>query len=289
MGKTGFALWQFTKVVLFVPLFGNIMFGMAMEYAIQGNDVGLGSIGNIFAIPFADVPMDGGYARQTVIPMLPALTLLIPPLLAAVGLRLLMYIGISSTVNIVSHYVVDSKERKTRLLSYISTMEIVAGSLVFWIGFSMFFSSTIDYNTRYAIAGAMALGTAFIGFGFFDKRHARVIIYPNRRQMFARLFTAAAVVGLAGLIMIVNSSIADTRQIEWPYIAQQIEVNRHMHDLDQVEVVDYEVAQRSILPSSIPLTVEQNADILNKIRLWDENNAKEKLDKSCSEERPPVL
>src|SRR5687768_15691096 len=79
MGRTGFALWQLTKVVLFAPLFGNIMFGMAAEYVMQGNDVGLGSIGNIFAIPFVDVPMNGSYAQQSVIPMLPALTLLIPP------------------------------------------------------------------------------------------------------------------------------------------------------------------------------------------------------------------
>lgn len=277
MGKTGFALWQLTKVVLLAPLFGNIMFGMATEYVLQGNDLDLGSIGNIFAIPFADVPMDGSYAQQNVMPMLPALTLLVPPLLAAVGLRLLMYVGISGTVNVVSDYAVDSKEGKTRFLSYISTIEIIAGVSVFWIGFNMFFSSTIDYNTRYAIAGAITLGAAFIGFGFLDKRHARVIIYPNRRQMFARLFTAAAVVGLAGLIMIVNSSIADTRQIEWPYIAQHIEVNRHMHGLNQVDVVDYDVAQRSILPASIQTTVEQNADILNNIRLWDEKNAEEKL------------
>lgn len=277
MGRLGFALWQLTKVVLFAPLFGNIMFGMATEYVMQGNDIGLGSIANIFAIPFADIPMDGSYAQQNVMPMLPALTLLIPPLLSAFGLRLMMYVGVSSTVNIVSHYAVDSKEGKPRFLSYISTMEIITGVSMLWIGFNMFFSSNIDYNTRYAIAGAMTLGAAFIGYGFLDKRHARVIIYPNKRQMYARLFTAAAVVGLAGSIMIVNSSIADTRQIEWPYIAQQIEVNRQMHGLDQIKIVNYDVAQPSISPSSIQPTVEQNTDVLGNILLWDEANAKAKL------------
>jgi uncharacterized membrane protein (UPF0182 family) len=283
MGRAGFALWQLTKVVLFAPLFGNIMFGMAAEYVMQGNDVGLGSIGNIFAIPFADVTTDGSYAQQSVIPMLPALTLLIPPLLAAVGLRLVAYVGISSTVNIVSQYAVDSKEGKPRFLSYISTLEIIAGVAVFWIGFNMFFSSNIDYNTRYAIAGAMTLGAAFIAYGFLDKRHARVIIYPNRRQMYARLFTAAAIVGLAGSIMIVNSSIADTRQIERPYIAQQIEVNRNMHGLDQIEVVSYDVAQPSIPPSGIQPAVEQNSDVLGNIRLWDEANAKAKLEQELAQ------
>lgn len=275
MSKAGFVLWQVTKVVLFAPLFANIMFGMAAEYVMQGNDVGLGSVGGIFAIPFADIPMDGSYALQNVMPAFPALTLLIPPLLAAVGLRLLMYVGISSAVNILSQYIVDSKESKPKFLSYISTMEIIAGAAIFWIGFNMFFSSNIDYNTRYAIAGTLTLGAAFIGYGFLDRRHARVIIYPNKRHMYSRLFTAVVVAGLAGSIMVVNDSIAGTK-IEWngPYITQQIEVNRYMHGLDGIETVNYDATQPSISPSAIQSTVEQSGDVLNNIRLWDNANAK---------------
>lgn len=278
MSKMGFALWQLTKVMLLAPLFASIMFGMAAEYVMKGNDVGLGSIGGVFAIPFTDLPMDGNYAQQNVVPAFPALTLLIPPLLAAVGLRLLVYVGISSTVNVVSQYVVDSKESKPKFLSYISTMEIIAGAAIFWIGFNIFFSSNIDYNTRYAIAGTLALGAAFIGYGVLDKRHARVIIYPNRRHVYSRLFTSAVVVGLAGSIMIVNSSIADTKK-EWngPYIVQQIEINRYMHGLDDIEIVNYNVAQLSISPSDIQSTVEKNSDVLGNIRLWDEANAKTRL------------
>ena len=285
MGRAGFELWQLTKVVLFAPLFGNIVFGMATEYVMQGNDIGLGSIGNIFVIPFADVPMDGSFAQQNVMPMFPALTLLIPPLLAAVGLRLLLYVGIASTVNVISQYAVDSKESKPKFLSYISTVEIVAGVAIFWIGFNMFFSTNIDYNTRYAIAGAMTLGAAFISYGFVDRSHSRVIIYPTKRHMYSRLFTAAVVVGLAGSIMILNNSIADTRKIEWngPYVAQQIDVNRYMHGLDKVETRNYDVAQPSISPSAIKSTVEQNSDILSNIRLWDEANAKTKLDQQLGQ------
>jgi uncharacterized protein len=284
MSKAGFALWQLTKVVLFAPLFANIVFGMATEYFMQGNDVGLGSIGGIFAIPFADVPVDGSYAQQNIVPAFPALTLLIPPLLAAVGLRLLVYVGISGTVNIISQYIVDSKESKPKFLSYISTIEIIAGVAMFWIGFNMFFSGNIDYNTRYAIAGTLVLGAAFIGYGFLDKRHARVIIYPNKRHMYSRLFTAIAVVGLAGSIMIVNNSIADTtKELSSPYIAQQIEVNRYMHGLDEIEVINYDVAQPSISPSAIQSTVEQNSDVLNNIRLWDEANAKTRLDQELGQ------
>jgi len=278
MSRASFALWQLTKVVLFAPLVGNILFGMAAEYFMQGNDIGLGSIGGIFAIPFADISTDGSYARQNVMSMFPALTLLVPPLLAAVGLRLLIYVGVSSTVNIVSQYAVDSKVSKPKFLSYISTMEIVAGVAIFWIGFNMFFSSNIDYNTRYAIAGTLTLGATFIGYGVLDRRHARVIIYPNKRHMYSRLFTAAVVVGLAGSIMIVNNSIADTKkELNGPYIAQQIEVNRHMHGLDEIEVVNYDVTQPLISPSAIQSTVEQNSDVLGNIRLWDEANSETRL------------
>jgi uncharacterized protein len=284
MSEVSFGLWQLTKVLLFAPLFGNITFGMATEYLLHGNDLGLNQIGSIFAIPFAEVPMDGSYARQNLMPMIPALTLLIPPLLAAIGVRLILYVGVSSTVNVVSQYAIDSRDSKPKFLSYISTMEIIAGVTIFWIGFNMFFSSGIDYNTRYAIAGAITLGAALMVYGFIDKRHSRVIIYPDKRRMYARLFTAAVIVGLAGSIMIVNSSIADTRkELNNPYIAQQIEVIRHLHGLDQIEIVNYNLAQPSISPSEIQSIVDQNRDLLNNVRLWDEKNAKEKLEQQLSQ------
>ncbi|HEX2615139.1 MAG TPA: hypothetical protein VHL10_06580, partial [Nitrososphaera sp.] len=98
MSRLSFALWQLTKVVLFAPFFGSIMFGMAADYAIlQGHDIGLSSAGAIFSVPFADLPADGSYAQQNVVQMFPAMTLIVPALLAAVGLRILLYIGVSGT------------------------------------------------------------------------------------------------------------------------------------------------------------------------------------------------
>ncbi|MEW6605269.1 MAG: UPF0182 family protein [Thermoproteota archaeon] len=283
MSKTSFALWQLMKVLLFAPLFSSIVFGMATEYVIQGKDLGIGSLGNVFAIPFVDMPVDGSYAKQNVIPMIPALTFLVPPLLTAVGVRLLVYVGISGTANILSQYVLDSKESKPRFLSYISTMEIIAGVSILWIGFNMFFSGGIDYNTRYAIAGAMTLGAALIVYGLVDRRHARVIIYPDRKRMYARLFTAAVVVGLAGSIMLVNNSIAGSTEMNVPYVAQEIELNRYMHGLDQVQIVNHTVARPSISPSDIQSMVEQNSDVLGNIRLWDEKNAKDRLVQELSQ------
>lgn len=277
MSNTSFALWQLMKVLLFAPLFSNIMFGMAADYVMQGKDLGIGSLGNIFTIPFADIPDDSSYAQQSVIPMIPALTLLIPPLLTAIGVRLLVYVGISGTIGIVSQYVLDSKESKPRFLSYISAMEIIAGVSIFWIGFNMFFSGGIDYNTRYAIAGALTLGAALIVFGLVDRTHAKVIIYPDKKRMYARLFTVAAVVGLSGSIMLVNNSISSTTGMNIPYVAQQIELNRYMHGLDQIQIVNHTAARPSISSSSIQNVVEQNRDLLGNIRLWDEKNARDRL------------
>jgi uncharacterized protein len=278
MHEPSFVLWQLTKVVLFAPVFGNIMFGMAADYAMKGN-IDLISIGNMFSIPFSDITMDVSYSRQNVIPMFPALTLLVPPLLAAIGIRLLVYLGVTTTADILSQYAVDSRDGKAKFLSYISKIEIIAGIAFFWIGVNMFFSTSSDYNTKYAIVCAMMLGVAFTSYGFLDKKHARVIIYPTRTHVYSRLFTAAVIIGLTGSIIVVSNSIADTRKIEWngPYIAQQIEVNRYMHGLDKIETVNYDAQQPSISPLMIQPIMDQNRDILNSIRLWDETNAKTRL------------
>ena len=279
MSPLSFGLWQLMKVLLFAPLFSNLLFGMSVGYIFAGNDVGLGSIGNIFGIPFADIPMQGMFADENVFDMFPALTLLIPPLLAAVGLRLLLYLGISGTANILTHYVLDVRESKPRFLLYLSTIEIIIGATVFWLGFNLFFTQDIDYNTRYAIAGSLALGVAFLAYGILDRRRARVIIYPTKRHMYSRLLTVGVVVVLVASVMAVNNSIADAKKIEWrgPYTAQEIAVNRYMHDLDNIEIVNYDVKSPSLSPSKIQSTVNENKETLNNIRLWDREAANSKL------------
>jgi uncharacterized membrane protein (UPF0182 family) len=279
MGKASFAVWQLTKVMLFAPIFSNLIFGMTLEYVMHGNNIGLGSLGRIFLIPFSDIPMDGGYARANVIPMLPGLTLLVPSLLNAVGVRLLLYVGVSGGVDIASRYVTDKKEGRPKFLSYISMIEIIAGVAIFWTGFSMFFSSIIDYNTRYILSITMTLGAAFVSYGFLDRRRAKVIIYPTRRLMYLRLATAVIAVGLASSILLVNNSIADTKKVEWhgPYIAQEIAVNRYIHGLDQIEISSHDINPPPISRSIIQSTLSQNVGVLNKIRLWDQTNAKSRL------------
>jgi uncharacterized protein len=278
MSKASFAVWQLTKVMLLAPIFSNIVFGMTLEYVMEGNDIGLGSLGRIFLIPFSAIPMDGSYARENVIPMLPELTLLVPPLLNAVGIRLVLYVGVSGSVDIASRYITDRKEGRPRFLGYISTIEIIAGVTIFWTGFGMFFSSIIDYNSRYIIPITIALGAALVAYGFLDTRRAKVVIYPTRTLMYLRLATTVIAVALASSIA-VNNSIADTKKVEWygPHIAQEIAVNRYMHGLDQIEISSYSINPPSLSPSIIQSTLSQNMGLLNNIRLWDETNAKSRL------------
>lgn len=279
MSTVSFVLWQLTKVVLFAPLFASLLFGMAADYTMKGNDIGLGSAGNIFTIPFANVPADGEFARQQVLPMAPALTLLILPLLGAVQIRLMLYVGVAGTVGIVSQYMADAKEGKPKFLSYISTIEIIVGVAIFWVGFAMFFDDRIDYNTRFAIAGTIALGATLIAYGFLDRSRAKVIIYPTKRHMYSRLVTVAAIVVAVGATMAVNNSIADAKKVEvyGPYVAQEIAVNRHMAGLDGVSVVDYDPGPQSVAASSISSIVSDNSEILGNVRLWDRENALARL------------
>jgi uncharacterized membrane protein (UPF0182 family) len=279
MRPVSFALWQATKVVLLAPLFANMGFGMAIAYMADGNDIGLSSVWAIFGLPFAEVPSDGSFAQENVVPAIPALALVVPAIIGAIGVRLLLYIGLSGAVSVVTQYMTDSAERKPKFLSYISTVEIIVGAAIFWAGFTIFFSSTIDFNTKYLITGALALGGAFIAFGLLDRRRARIMIYPTRRHIYSRLLVAVAVFAVVGSTVLINSSIAEARKVEWrgPYIAQEIAVNRHIAELDQIDVVNYDVKPPAISPENIPQLVSDNRQTLSNIRLWDQDAARLKL------------
>jgi uncharacterized membrane protein (UPF0182 family) len=291
MGNLSFAVWQLTKVMLFAPIFANVVFGMTLEYATHGKDIGLSSLPRIFLIPFADVAMDGSYARENVVPMLPVLTLLAPSLLNAVGIRLLLYVSVSGGVDVASRYIRDKKEGRPKYLSYISTIEIIAGIAIFWTGFNMFFSSIVDHNSRYIVSITIALGAAFVAYGLVDRRHAKVILYPTRRLIYLRLVTGLLAVALASSIIVVNNSIADSNKIQWygPNVAQEIAINRYMHDIDQIELSRYDINLPSISTLNNQSTVSQNDGILNNTRLWDETNARSKLSQEIGKRNDIVL
>ena len=274
-----FVLWQITKVLLFGAFFANLMFGFSMVYMIDGNDLGIDNIPTIFSLPFVTPPTDHSYATEKVVPMIPALLVLVPPLLGAIGTRLLLYIGLHHIISTITAFIHDSTEGKPKYLSYVSTLEAVIGIGVLWAGFNMFFGNTIDYNTKYAIGGTLVVGFALIAFSFLDRMRSRILTHMLKRDVYIRIITIVVIALIVGIAMSVNNSVADAKKIEYlgPYNAQQIGVNRYLGELDLVEEHIHDVTLNSISPNNISNYVDENRDVLDGIRVWDWQAAFAKL------------
>ncbi|NIP61347.1 MAG: hypothetical protein GWN01_04875 [Nitrosopumilaceae archaeon] len=274
-----FAIWQISKVLLFGAFFVNIMFGFAASEFLDGNDLGVENLPTIFSLPFVTPPTDPSYATENVVPMIPALVILISPLLAAIGLRLVLYVGLHSILGVATSYIQDSADGKPRYLNYVSTIEAIIGIGVLWAGFNLFFTDQIDYNTRYAIGGTLAIGFALIAFSFLDRFRARVLTHMLKRDVYIRILTVIAIAIVVGGIMSVNDSIADARKIEYlgPYTAQQIGVNRYLGQLDMIQENKHDVNLPSVSANDINNIIQQNQDVLDVIRIWDWEAAFAKL------------
>jgi len=274
-----FAIWQITKLLLFGAFFANLMFGFGMVYLFEGNDLGLESITTIFSLPFVTPSYDPTFAMENVTPMIPGLLLIIPPILGAIGLRLILYVGFHSIIGVATSYIHDSTDGKPRYLNYLSTIEAIIGIGIVWAAFNMFFTDTIDYNTRYAIGGTFVVGFALIAFSIFDRMRARVLTHMFKRDVYIRVITIIAIALIVGIAISVNNSVADAKKIEYlgPYTAQQIGVNRYLGELQYITENTHEVGIPSVNPNNIPNYVSENDDVLSKIRVWDWNAAFAKL------------
>ena len=274
-----FVIWQITKVLLFGAFFTNIMFGFAAMEFIDGNYLGIESLPTLFTLPFVTPPTDPSYALENVVPMFPSLLVLIPALLGVIGLRLGLYVGLHSIIKVATSYIQDTTEGKPRYLIYVSTLEAVVGIGILWVAFNLFFTSEIDYNTRYAIGGTFAVGFALIGFSFFDRMRARVLTHMLKRDVYIRILTVIAIAIVVGGILSVNTSIADARKLEYlgPYTAQQIGVNRHIGELDKIQENTHNIKLQSVSPNNIENYIQQNNDVLDVIRVWDWQAAFAKL------------
>ena len=274
-----FVVWQITKVFLFGAFFANIMFGFAAMEFLDGNNLGIENLPALFTLPFVSPPTDPAYATETVIPMIPALIILIPPILAAVGLRLVLYVGVHRIIHVITSYLKDSNEGQPRYLNYVSTIEAIVGIGVIWAGFNLFFTDQIDYNTRYIIGGVLLVGFTLIGFSVVDRIRARVLTHMFKRDVYIRFLTILAIAIIVAGVVSVNNSIADAKKLEYlgPYTAQQIGVNRHLGELDNVQENIHEVELQSVSPNNIRSYVEDNSDVLDVIRVWDWEAAFAKL------------
>ena len=274
-----YAVWQITKVLLLGAFFTNIMFGFALMSMADGADMGTASLPALFALPFVTPPTDPAFAADNVLPMAPALLMLAPPLLTAVGMRLVLYVGVGSVIRVITSYIRDSSDGKPRYLSYVSTVEAVIGAGLIWTGFNMFFTDFIDYNTRYVIAGTLLIGFAMMAFSVIDRVRARVLTHMFQRDLLVRIGVVIVIAIVMGSLLAVNNSIADARKIEYlgPYKAQEIGVNRYLAELDRIDENTHDVGLESISPNSIEAYVDDNADVLDSIRVWDWEAAFAKL------------
>ena len=274
-----FVIWQITKILLFGAFFANIMFGFAAVSFIEGNYMGIEHLPKLFTLPFVTPDTNPNYAAENVVPMIPALVVLIPPLLAAVGLRLVLYVGIHRIIHVVTSYLQDSKEGKPRYLNYVSTIEGIIGIGVLWAGFNLFFTDQIDYNTRYLIGGTLVIGFALIAFSLVDRIRARVLTHMFKLDVYIRILTIIVIAIIVAGVVSVNNSIADAKKIEFlgPYTAQQIGVNRYLGQLNNVQENIHQVQLTSVSSNNIKNYVNQHSDVLDVIRVWDWEAAFAKL------------
>jgi hypothetical protein len=274
-----FVIWQITKILLFGAFFANIMFGFAAMSFIDGNSLGIEHLPNLFSLPFVTPDTDPNYATEKVVPMIPALVVLIPPILGAIGLRLVLYVGIHRIINVITLFLKDSDDGKPRYLNYVSTIEGIIGIGILWVGFNLFFTDQIDYNTRYLIGGILFIGFSLIAFSLVDRIRARVLTHMFKRDVYIRILTIIAIAIIVAGVITVNNSIADAKKIEFlgPYTAQQIGVNRYLGELDNVQETIHDPQLTSVSPNNINNYVQQNSDVLDVIRVWDWEAAFAKL------------
>jgi len=280
LGPIQFVVWQITKVLLFGAFFANIMFGFgAVAFLVDGDMLGVENLPTLFTLPFVTPAEDPAYATENVVPMIPALVVLIPPILASIGLRLVLYVGLHRIIHVITSFVQDTNGGKPRYLNYVSTIEGLVGIAVLWAGFNMFFTNQIDYNTRYEIGGVLIIGFALIAFSVVDKIRARVLTHMFKRDVYVRFFTILAISLAVFAFVVVNDTIADARKIEYlgPYTAQQIGVNRYLGQLDQIQENTHDVQLRPVSPNNIDQYIRDNSDVLDVIRVWDWEAAFAKL------------
>ena len=274
-----FVIWQITKILLFGAFFANIMFGFAAMAFLDGNNLGIEHLPKLFSLPFVTPDTDPNYAAENVVPMIPALVILIPPILAAIGLRLVLYVGIHRIIDVVTSFIKDSNEGKPRYLNYVSTIEAILGIGIIWAGFNLFFTDQIDYNTRYIIGGTLVIGFALITFSVVDRIRARVLTHMFKRDVIIRFATIFVIALIVAGVVGVNNSIADAKKIEFlgPYTAQQIGVNRYLGELNDVQENIHDVKLQSVSPNNIKNYVASHSDVLDVIRVWDWEAAFAKL------------
>lgn len=273
MSVRSFVIWQITKTIVGTLFFTNALFGMSVLAMLNGWDSKLGEVWRIFPLPLLTPPTDEAFAQSMVVPALPALLLIIPPLLSALGVRLVVLVGITQLVKSASASLVKYLE-EGRVVIPIATIEALVAVGLFWTALNSFFTTYIDYNTKVILIATITVATLFAVYAFIDSRKPGML-----GNIYVRIGTIVLVVLLAGSVIAIQNSIADARKVEWlgPYVVQEISVNRYLAELDKIKELTYNFSIKEIRQDEVPLYVERNKNILSKIRLWDWDAAFTKL------------
>ena len=224
--------------------------------------------------------------------MVPALTLLVSPILGALGTRLILLVGITQLLKAASSTLTElgSEFKKSTAEGFdvgpdlakiklpISTIEALVALFLFWTAFNMFFPSYIDYNSKFVIAGVFLAGIAFAAFSYLDSPNTKRIIKPSQINS-VRIGAIILIALLVGASTGVQGSIADTRKVEWngPYSTQEIAVNRYLANLESVKEVPYNFSLSPLPLNEIKPYVQKHSDVLDTVRLWDLKGAEAKL------------
>jgi hypothetical protein len=259
-----FLMWQLTKVLFGSLFFANALLGLALYATAQGWDPGVSHLGALAALPFVTPPADPAYAQATVLPLVPAVTLLATPVVGALAVRLLLLVGVTNLVRLFT-------PGADRVNAKVAILEALLSLVFAWAAANQFLGASIDYNTRITVAGLLSASVILAVFAARDARGGRGLLLLTRGQVRLRLIVFLILALLAGSAILVQNSIADARKVEWrgPYTVQQIAVNRYLGELDQIQEVPYNFSLAPLSADRITSYVRENAGLLDKIRLWD--------------------
>ena len=74
---------------------------------------------------------------------------------------------------------------------------------IIWSGFNLFFTSDIDYNTRYTIAGFLLTGSALIVFAAMDRMRSRVLTHMMPKDVLLRIVVIAIIgISVGGIVAV---------------------------------------------------------------------------------------
>jgi len=268
LGK--FLAWQVTKTLIGAVIFANSLFGMALTAAIGGVDFGFRNLPMIFTLPFTSISAADVSPALAVISAAPALVLIIPPIISAIGVRLAILVGLTRIVKAASYSIVYFL-RTGFFRIPMEIVELLIAIAAAWVGFTLFFPSYIDYNTKIYILGAFAISAVSLLFVYLDKRKPG-FLYAFKIKFGTLILVLLLVLTLATI----QNSIADARKVEWlgPYVKQEIIVNRYLADISNITIIPYNFTGEA-KPTEVDLT--QLKRELSVVRLWDWDAAFTKL------------